>query len=99
MKIGMNLLLWTTHVTADHFPIMARLKKAGYDGVEIPVFEGTADYYKSVRRELDNQGLGCSTVVIATPQANPISPDAAVRQAAGEHLKWAIEMTAMLGGD
>ena len=99
MRTGMNLLLWTTHVTADHFPIMARLKKAGYDGVEVPVFEGTADHYKSVRRELDSQGLGCSTVVIATPQANPISPDAAVRQAANEHLKWAIEMTATLGGD
>ena len=34
-----------------------------------------------------------------TPDANPISPDAAVRQAAVERMKWAIEMTAMLGGD
>ncbi|HXG08698.1 MAG TPA: sugar phosphate isomerase/epimerase [Gemmataceae bacterium] len=99
MKIGMNLLLWTTHVTADHFPILARLKKAGYDGVEIPVFEGTADHYQTIRKELDNQGLGCTTVVIATPQANPISPDPAVRQAAVEHLKWAIAMTATLGGE
>jgi D-psicose/D-tagatose/L-ribulose 3-epimerase len=99
MKIGMNLLLWTTHVTSEHFPILARLKKAGYDGVEVPVFEGTAEHYQSVRKELNNQGLGCTTVVIATPQANPISPEAAVRKAAVEHLKWAIEMTATLGGE
>ena len=35
MKTGMNLLLWTTHVTQDHFPILEKLKKAGFDGVEI----------------------------------------------------------------
>src|SRR4051812_42884275 len=38
MKTGMNLLLWTTHVTAEHFPLFAKLKAAGFDGVEIPLF-------------------------------------------------------------
>jgi D-psicose/D-tagatose/L-ribulose 3-epimerase len=99
MKTGMNLLLWTTHVTTEHFPILAELKKTGYDGVEIPVFEGDAAHYRSIRKELDNQGLACTTVTIANPQANPISPDAAVREAAVERLKWAIEMTAILGGE
>jgi hypothetical protein len=28
MKTGMNLLLWTTHVTAEHFPLFAKLKQA-----------------------------------------------------------------------
>ena len=35
MKTGMNLLLWTTHVTAEHFPLFAELKKTGFDGVEL----------------------------------------------------------------
>jgi D-psicose/D-tagatose/L-ribulose 3-epimerase len=96
MKYGMNLLLWATHVTAEHFPILARLKKAGFDGVEVPVFEGDANHYKGLRKELDNLGLAATTVTIVTPEANPISPDAAVRKAAVEHLKWAIEMTAVL---
>ena len=99
MKTGMNLLLWTTHVTQEHFPIIARLKKAGYDGVELPVFEGDADHYKGIARELRNQGLGCTTVTVMTEQANPISPDAAVREAAVERLKWAVGMTATLGGE
>jgi D-psicose/D-tagatose/L-ribulose 3-epimerase len=63
------------------------------------VFEGTAEHYKAVRKELDNQGLGCTTVTIANEQANPISADAAVREAAVERLKWAIDMTAALGGE
>jgi D-psicose/D-tagatose/L-ribulose 3-epimerase len=95
----MNLLLWTTHVTAEHFPILEKLKKTGYDGVELPIFEGDAAHYKSLRKELDKQGLAATAVACMTPEANPISPDASVRKAAVDRLKWLIEMTSILGGD
>ena len=29
MKIGMNLLLWTGGVTAEHFPLLGKLKDSG----------------------------------------------------------------------
>lgn len=99
MRCGMNLLLWTTHVTDEHLPIIATLKKTGFDGVELPVFEGDAAHYRKIARELRNQGLGCTAVTVMTEQANPISPDAAVREAAVERLRWAVEMTATLGGE
>jgi len=99
MKTGMNLLLWTTHVTEEHFPLFAQLKKVGYDGVEIPLFAGDAAHYQRIRKELENNGLGCTTVSCATQAANPISPDPGLRQAGLDHVKWAIEMTATLGGD
>jgi D-psicose/D-tagatose/L-ribulose 3-epimerase len=98
MKTGMNLLLWTTHVTAELFPTLARLKETGFDGVEIPLFAGDAAHYRTIRKELDNLGLGCTTVTVASAEANPISPDANIRKAAVDRLKWAIEMTATLGG-
>ena len=99
MKTGMNLLLWTTHVTAEHFPILEKLKATGFDGVEVPLFTGDAGHFKTIRKELDNLGLGCTTVTVATPEANPISADTAVRKQALERLKWAIDMTATLGGE
>lgn len=99
MKTGMNLLLWTTHVTADHYPILDKLKATGFDGVEVPIFEGDDAHYQAVGKQLTAAGLKCSTVTVANEQANPISADAAVRQAAVERLKWAIDMTASLGGD
>jgi D-psicose/D-tagatose/L-ribulose 3-epimerase len=95
----MNLLLWTGHVTTEHYPILANLKKAGYDGVEIPIFEGDAAHYKGLRKELDNLGLATTAVTIVTPETNPISPDAAVRKAAVDRIKWAIEMTAIIKGE
>jgi D-psicose/D-tagatose/L-ribulose 3-epimerase len=97
MKTGMNLLLWATHITQEHFPILRDLKKAGFDGVEIPVFEGDVAHYKRVRQELDTLGLGCTTVTVVGPDANPISPDPKIRKAAVDRLAWAIEINHVLG--
>ena len=97
MKIGMNLLLWTGFVTEVEFPVIAKIKAAGFDGVELPLFDGTAEHYKTIRAELDRQGLACSTVTVMNPDTNPISPDASIRNAAVERLKWAIEMNHILG--
>src|SRR4051812_5059274 len=97
MKTGMNLLLWTGHVTEEHFPLLAKLKAAGYDGVEIPVFEADPNHYRKVRAELDRNGLKCTTVTIVSPEANPISPDANVRAAAADLLKKVIECNHVLG--
>jgi len=99
MKIGMNLLLWTGHVTDADFPTIAKIKAAGYDGVEIPLFDGNASHYKTIRAELDKQGLKCTTVTVMNPETNPISPDAAVRAQALDRLKWAIEMNHVLGSE
>ena len=41
MKIGMNMLLWTNHVTEAHLPLIEKIKKVGYQGVEIPLGDET----------------------------------------------------------
>lgn len=99
MKTGMNLLLWTGHVTTEHFPLFAKLKAAGFDGVEIPVFEGDVSHFKMLRGELEKTGLKCTTVTVVTPETNPISPDSVVRKAAVERLKWAVECNHALGAE
>ena len=99
MRIGMNLLLWSSHVTADHYPILGRLKQAGYDGVEVPIFEGDAAHYQRLGAELKKNGLTCSTITVCPPDANPISRDAALREKGLDRLKYILDMTAAVGGD
>ena len=99
MRTGMNLLLWTAHVDDAHAPLLAELAEAGFDGVEIPLFEGDAAHYRTVRAELDRAGLACTTVTVAEPAANAISPDAAVRAAFVERMRWAVEISEILGSD
>jgi D-psicose/D-tagatose/L-ribulose 3-epimerase len=100
MKIGMNLLLWSTHITNERAGLFAKLKQAGFDGVELPIFEGDASHYQALRKEIKNQGLVCSSAVtVATPEANPISPDAKLRKAGLDRIRWAVENTAAAGGE
>ncbi len=57
MKIGMCMFLWTTNVTRKHESLLKDIKATGFDGVEIPIFEGTPDDYKRLGEMLDRIGL------------------------------------------
>lgn len=100
MKIGMNLLLWTGHVSEGHLPVLRALKETGFDGVEVPVFD-TSDlkHYRWLGGVLDDLGLERTMVAIIPDEAHsPISPDASARQGAVDHLKRVIDCSAALGG-
>ncbi|MBV9274933.1 MAG: sugar phosphate isomerase/epimerase [Verrucomicrobia bacterium] len=99
MKIGMNLLLWATHVTEEHYPDLERIKATGFDGVEIPIFTGDDAHYQNLRKKLDELQLKASAVTVVPPEASPISPDPAIRKAATQHLKTIVRQSAILGAD
>lgn len=93
MKIGFNLLLYTGHVTEANFPLFKKLKAVGYDGIEIPIFD-TSDpaHFKKIAKALADNDLQCTAVTVLPDEAhNAISPDAANRRGAVEHLKRVIE--------
>jgi D-psicose/D-tagatose/L-ribulose 3-epimerase len=100
MKIGFNLLLWTTHLTADLVPVLRALKAAGYAGVEVPVFGGDVTHYKDLRGVLEGEGLASTVVAIVTSaDANPMSPDPSVHAAGIGHLKWIVDASVALGAE
>jgi D-psicose/D-tagatose/L-ribulose 3-epimerase len=99
MKIGMNLLLWATHVTEEHYPQLEKIKSTGFDGVEIPIFGGDETHYHKLRRKLDELQLKTSTVTVATAETSAISPDPAIRKAAVERLQAIVRHSAILGAD
>ncbi|MCK4998569.1 MAG: sugar phosphate isomerase/epimerase [Anaerohalosphaera sp.] len=100
MKIGLNFLLWTTHVTDEHFHLFEMLKQNGYDGAEIPVMSGNIDHYKILSDVIKDNGLECTCcTALPGPHADPISPDKSVRQAGLDYLKWCIDCVAALGSN
>jgi len=99
MKLGINLLLWTTFVEARHHGSLAALRALGYDGVEVPLGRGDAAHYRGLAAELDRLGLERTAVFALPPEADPISPDPAIRARAGERLAVAIEHAAELGAE
>jgi len=95
----MNLLLWTTQVTEEHYPLLANLKELGFDGVEVPVVVGDEAEYAKLGSELDRLGLKRTAVTVLDESANPVSPDAAVRLQANENMKHAIGRTTAMGAN
>ncbi|MFT5466858.1 MAG: D-psicose/D-tagatose/L-ribulose 3-epimerase [Verrucomicrobiales bacterium] len=93
MKIGFNMLLWNGHITEEYFPIFAKLKAAGYDGVEFPIFDvSDPSHYTRVGQEIKNNGLDCCSVTICpTDEQSLISTTASHRQAGADHLKRVVE--------
>ncbi len=92
MKIGMNMLLWTNHVTEEHFTIVDTLKKVGYDGIELFLGEGNVEQYTKLGAHFSNIDMGVTAVASLAPEENIASPDAKFRAAGLERLKWAIDV-------
>jgi D-psicose/D-tagatose/L-ribulose 3-epimerase len=98
--LGFNMLLWSTHITEEHFPLFAKIKRAGFDGVELPIFQGTPDHFHTVGRAIRDSGLRATAVtVIPDAEHNCASADPAIQSAGLDHLKWAIDCLAAAGGE
>lgn len=94
------MLLWTTNVGEEHRPLLEELKNTGYDGVEVPIFDGTPDEYARLGRLLDDIGLERTAIsVVPSLDKNPLSENAATRQAAVDYLKWCVDCTSALGAN
>ncbi len=96
MKFGMNLLLWSGELNDEITPVLENLKKMGYDGVEIPVFNTDLDYAAWGKR-LDDLGLERTAVTVRNEEDNPISPDASVRAQGVENTKRVLDCCAAVG--
>ena len=99
MRIGFNLLAVAGDITDEHLPHLERLKALGYDGVEIPVFDGPVAHFEALGRRLKEVGLGATTVAIVGEDTSPISPDPQIRANARDRLHWLIDCNHALGAD
>ncbi len=100
MLLGFNMLLWSTHITEEHFPLLAEIKRAGYDGVEIPIFEGAPEHFAKIGQVLRDSGLRATAVTVMPDAAHDcMSGDSSVRAGAVAHIKWAIDCLTAMGGE
>ena len=98
MKLGMNMLLWSTDVTgAEHDTTYEMLVDAGYDGVEIPIFDAPAEAYAPLGERLRDLGLETLGIAARGGDDSPISPDAEVRARGLAATKAAVDACAALG--
>jgi len=90
-KIGFNLLAWSAVVSDELFPIVDRLHKIGYDGVECAMDARDKSAYQRFGKHVHNLGLDVTCVLAVGPEENPIDESVKVRQKALDRIKWAID--------
>jgi len=91
MKFGMNLLLWTDNLTEEHRPVVEKLKRMGYDGIEAPIFDLNPDKFAAIGLWLDDMGLERTAVTCRGPDDNPASGDPKIRAAGVANNKLALD--------
>jgi D-psicose/D-tagatose/L-ribulose 3-epimerase len=99
VRIGFNVLVVGGHIGEEHAPLLEGLKRLGYDGVEIPVFEGPVSHYEALGRLLKEIGLPSTMVAIVSEDTNPSSADPAIRARARDHLRWCIDCGQAIAAD
>jgi D-psicose/D-tagatose/L-ribulose 3-epimerase len=97
MKYGINLYLWADDMHDGLMPVLESLKRIGYDGVEVPIFDLDTTKWTTWARRLDDLGLQRTANTVIAPEHNPVSPDPAVRKAAYEHMKRVVDCCAAVG--
>ncbi|MFC4872325.1 sugar phosphate isomerase/epimerase family protein [Negadavirga shengliensis] len=96
-KIGFNVLAWSAAVSDDLKPVIDRLKKIGYDGVEFFVGSPDEAAYKNIGDYVRDINMETTTVFVLGPDENPIDPDPRVRKKSIEKIKWTIDRSHDLG--
>src|SRR6266516_3276729 len=98
MKLGMNMLLWSTDVSGSEYDaVFGMLNDAGYDGVEIPIFDREVEKYAELGHRLGELGLERLAVSARADHDNPIATDAGVRAEAVAATKANLDSAAALG--
>ena len=97
MKLGMNLLLWTTHVEERHHAVFAEIAAHGFHGVEVPVGAGDPEHYAALAAVLRQHGLEATAVFALDAEADPLHPLPAVRERAVAALGAACARAEALG--
>lgn len=95
----MNLYLWLSRIEPRHFPLLSELRKAGFDGVEIPASDYSPAERSRIRKALDDAGLACTMATLLTREHNPIDASAGLRRAARDKLARDIEQAESLGAE
>lgn len=93
------MLVWTAHVTQEHYPIVDDLKETGYDGIELFLGQGDANLYSALGKHFSDIEMGVTCVTCLTPETNIASANKATRDKGYEHLKWVIDMCDHLGAE
>jgi D-psicose/D-tagatose/L-ribulose 3-epimerase len=97
MKFGVNTFIWSAAFDAA-IPL-ERIREAGIDGIEVPVFAASDLDAPALRQALSDNEFGCTFCSVNPEGMNPISDDPDVRRKTVQHWKDVIKTASEVGAE
>ena len=97
MRYGVTTYLWAGDFTPAHLDILPRIKQAGFDGVELPIFRPSQFDATAVRRGLDANGLQCVVACALVDGFSLATNDAGLRRRTFTHISDVVKRAADTG--
>ncbi len=98
MPIGVNLFLWTAAYTDAETHLIGKVKKLGFDLVEIPLDLLDSISVEKTREVLQETGLQVTGCAVVGERRDLISDDATIRKEALDYFTRCLQLLAAWGG-
>jgi D-psicose/D-tagatose/L-ribulose 3-epimerase len=100
VRLAMNMLLWSTDVSGGEYDAtFAMLKDAGFEGIEVPIFDADVPKYGPIGERLAALGLAPIGVTARNSGDSPISSDPAIRAQGLALTKAGVDACVALGAE
>ena len=97
MKFGVNTFIWSEEFSVASLELLPRIKEAGFDGVQVPLFHPSEFPAAAVRKGFAAYDLECSVCALFVDGQSLLSDDAAARGVARQHILDTISVAAEAG--
>ena len=97
MKFGANTFIWSASYDQAVEEVLPRIKEAGFDGIEVPLFRAAEFPGAKLRKACETYGLEANVCTVLVDGLTMIGEDAGVRGRTVSHLKDLIKTAADAG--
>lgn len=94
MKLGINTFIWSAEFTEAQLPLLPKIKQAGFDGIEVAIFDPARFQAAMIRQALKDQGLECTIVSVLPRESSLIDENDSVRASTLDHMRRVINSAA-----
>jgi D-psicose/D-tagatose/L-ribulose 3-epimerase len=99
MKFGVSTWLWTSPFNTETVALFPKIKRMGFDFVEVPIEEPSLIDGKVVRRALDDHGLSCVGCGAFGPTRDLTHADPKVHAVSFDYINRSLDLCVQLGTD
>jgi D-psicose/D-tagatose/L-ribulose 3-epimerase len=99
IKFGVSTWLWTSPFTTETIALFPKIKKFGFDFIEVPIEDPSLIDGAVVKRALDDHGLGAVACGAWGPTRDLTSDDPKLRENSFNYITQSLDLANLLGAE